>query len=885
MAEEEGPTETNGDDRPRMGERISLCLPNYDSGLIVHRGEDGFSTVVAQHFVAPENEAAEELVRLKFALRDANNHDFWAVLMDGLTGLADAQYGFVAKRILVNDEDSAVEMPPIGQPGSCLMGLAFHYNDGHGLKDLLRDYKYLAYGAPCAHMKHDKVFVIPDRLNDIITDNPNAFPFAAEAYIGVPLFQEGKCFAHFGLMWSAEGARRRKLSWNYLEMLLHALEDMITDRIVRGEGFAKPDPITSATISGSVIPHEAISVSQSLKPYARSLSHELRTPMQGVVGMLDVMHSTVQEAVEGETEPGVKDVFRTLRDNIEVVQDSSRRAVEAADNVVHAYDLNMQVPETPVGGLEDGESSGEQRLMSTRGKASDISLDDEQKTRKRRRSRSTDETEAAAAVKHRTLNPVGLFPLSQVFSGHREDDEARTNSSSHPSPKADIAPLQDVWDRYAPLNDAARRGSSPVSGPTPLPPLRQTVIRETVQSIVNESLRVGGRPDSAVAVTTELGERIEVRSRNSKGDVASKLVEWSVRSDVPEVLLVDDRDITKLLSCVFLNAVKFTEHGRISLMAQLSPSGRFLSVIVTDTGSGIPQAFLPNLFKPFTQEDESLTRQQDGLGLGLLVAKGLVRKMGGDLRCVRSDTSGPNKGSEFEIKLPITSTDERSVSNTPLARTPPPSSGAFSPIFDTPLPFDSPRPKSRGSVSQSHHLQERRVPRSTVRSPEAYKDTVPNEQPQYHRPHTSRHNSLDQPQFDRHLATSQPLTFLVAEDNKINRKLLVTMLSKLGYTDVYEAYDGAEAVRQMGLRREKAIDVVLMDLWMPNMDGYEAAERIFEASIRSKREPVTIMAVTADVTQGASARARQAGMTGLMTKPYKIVDLEKMIREYCPRVS
>ena len=70
--------------------------------------------------------------------------------------------------------------------------------------------------------------------------------------------------------------------------------------------------------------------------------------MQGVVGMLDVMHATVQEQIEGHSNTPLRRVFQGLKENIETVQDSSKRAVEAADNVVHAYDMNMQLPETPL---------------------------------------------------------------------------------------------------------------------------------------------------------------------------------------------------------------------------------------------------------------------------------------------------------------------------------------------------------------------------------------------------------------------------------------------------------------------------------------------------------------------------------------------------------
>jgi CheY-like chemotaxis protein len=137
------------------------------------------------------------------------------------------------------------------------------------------------------------------------------------------------------------------------------------------------------------------------------------------------------------------------------------------------------------------------------------------------------------------------------------------------------------------------------------------------------------------------------------------------------------------------------------------------------------------------------------------------------------------------------------------------------------------------------------------------------------------------------LANKYPLTFLVAEDNKINRKLLVSMLSKFGYKTIHEAHDGAEAVRQMTAPRktEEKIDVVLMDLWMPLMDGYEATERILshkssQSGAVGEQKP-TVLAVTADVTDGAQERAARVGMKGFMTKPYKMHDLQRLITEYC----
>ena len=355
------------------------------------------------------------------------------------------------------------------------------------------------------------------------------------------------------------------------------------------------------------------------------------------------------------------------------------------------------------------------------------------------------------------------------------------------------------------------------------------------------------------------------------------------------------------MSCVFLNAIKFTESGKVTLTAALSPKSRFIVVVIKDTGPGIPQHFLPYLFKPFSREDDSLTRQKDGLGLGLLVAKGLARRIGGDLVCVRSHTAGSQRGSEFELRVPISPAEVYSGSSTPSRTTTPTHGPLFAPTALSPRgPPASPLDRRRTSRTATPTNSKTPDPAPFVKASSPLNPSS-----------LSRRNSLSQlsmrhgsakkaPSFDRHLAQKYPLTFLVAEDNKINRKLLVSMLSKLGYATVYEAFDGAEAVRQMaidrGARGEREIDVVLMDLWMPGMDGYEATKKILAMDKYRKDElsmsedekgrgqtakRVTVLAVSADVTDEALERAKAVGMGGFMTKPYKLRDLERLIVEYC----
>ncbi|KAI4279578.1 MAG: hypothetical protein LQ337_000163 [Flavoplaca oasis] len=898
--------DTVGGNLVELMERTSLCVSGPHPGIAAHTGDEGFHEVVKEHFTAAENNAVEELVQLKKRLRESSTYDFWSLLMEGMTSITGAQYGFVTKRILVDDQDTAVEMPPIGEPGSCLLGVAFYYNDGHDLVDLHRDFKYLAYGAPCHNMKHDKVFLIPNKLQDFVLNNPNSFPFPTDAYIGVPLFIEGKCFGHFGMMWTTEGVAKKQLSWAYVEMLLHSLEDVILERLEEGMGFSKgPDK------PSKIIPAEAVTAQQSLKPYARSLSHELRTPMQGVVGMLDVMHATVQESLENQSDDAARKIFKTLRDNIEVVQDSSRRAVEAADNVVHAYDLNMQIPDTPNPPNDDeSESLDALSALSQADRRPNIVIKGNSISFQRSKRRRTASAEVERpAHKHRVLESRAVSPHTASLKTAVEESDNLTSGqggNSQSSLRSTPATLRTQETIEAMALDISEPESAAAT-----PGLRHTKVRDLLHLVVNESLRLGGRPESSVAEDTNRGEIIDVRTRNSNGQMSRKIVEWTVDPQVPDTMFVDERDLAKLVSCVFLNAIKFTDQGSIKLSATVSPRSRFIVINIEDTGQGIKQDFLPYLFKPYSREDDSLTRQKDGLGLGLLVAKGLARKIGGDLVCVRSNTTGPQKGTHFEMKVPITPSDTHSRVTSP-AGTPTPTRASL----DRPLLLDqqgrevrsSDRrriPQSRGAPSVTTNPSNT-LPRATTPLLPASSSRRNSLSHQAHSSPTRRASTKKANTFDRNLARKYPLTFLVAEDNRINRQLLVSMLSRLGYGDIHEAHDGKEAVRQMSIDRrgrgEKPIDVVLMDLWMPTMDGYEATEKILAMDrerrgqqgtpggnnenedgrgIRRTRAGVTVLAVSADVTDAALERASEVGMEGFMTKPYKLLDLERLIVEYC----
>ncbi|KAG0650826.1 Histidine kinase 1 [Hyphodiscus hymeniophilus] len=824
-------------------DRQSLCLPDFVKDSIVHAGDKGFKDVLRQYFPTAESNASERLVALKSKLRNASTHDFWGILMEEMCDITGSQCGFVAKRMLVDDQDSAVEMPELGEPGSCLMGVAFYINNGSDVKELYRDYRYHAYGTPCAHMKHDKVFIVPEKMADFLPNNPNPMPWKrSEAFIGLPLFTEGKCFAHFGMIWDSEGASKRKLGWSFLEMFLHSLEDMILQRILEGRGFTKEVAAPEST-SAKVIPLSAITASQSLKPYARSLSHELRTPMQGVVGMLDIMYSTVIDAIANQQSERVRSVFEDLKNHIEVVQDSSKRAVEAADNVVHAYDMNMQMPETPLT-PQDERSFATPKMDSSPNFLAATSTSGH----KRVRSEESDFNFGPPSKKMFTMTEAEILHTFYPTESTLTTDEG-------------LVPMTDMAESTKATSEVdcgsypatSKRGS-----PLPSPVLKSSshhrvVTRDFMKSLVAEILR-SGQPTSEKHTTTQLGEIIEVETLGSRGEVQERTIHLNIEPDVPQAIITEEQHLHFSLQKVIDNAIKFTESGSITITVKLAKNLQMVEIWVVDTGCGIAEESKPSLFKPHFQEDASISRSRDGLGLSLFNAKAHVRKnLGGDVTLERSATEGPAKGSEFLIRLPISILESGST-ETPLVGTP---------ITSTqpcrPSPWADQNTQSNFSSSESikNSLDLSSVPQS----------------PRKRAP------------INRNLAKEYPLNILIAEDNPTNRNVAIGSLNKLGYSkeNITIAYDGLDAVKryQESLSRPVAqrFDAILMDIWMPKMDGYEATAKIMElATLHGER--TTIVAVTADITEDCVRRSKQAGMHGFLAKPYKVLDIEHLILEH-----
>jgi signal transduction histidine kinase len=112
--------------------------------------------------------------------------------------------------------------------------------------------------------------------------------------------------------------------------------------------------------------------------------------------------------------------------------------------------------------------------------------------------------------------------------------------------------------------------------------------------------------------------------------------------------LGDRQRLAQVLTNLLVNAVKFTEHGRIDVTVETR--GREALLTVRDTGRGIDAAFRPKVFDPFAQADQSTTRLEGGLGLGLAIVRHVVEQHEGT---VSVTSEGLGKGAAFTVSLPI----------------------------------------------------------------------------------------------------------------------------------------------------------------------------------------------------------------------------------------
>jgi signal transduction histidine kinase/DNA-binding response OmpR family regulator/HAMP domain-containing protein len=303
----------------------------------------------------------------------------------------------------------------------------------------------------------------------------------------------------------------------------------------------------------------------------------------------------------------------------------------------------------------------------------------------------------------------------------------------------------------------------------------------------------------------------------------------------PEEIVTDPQRLRQILKNLLANGFKFTEHGNVHVQIGMAANGwsreigslvnasSVVSLSVSDTGIGIEEEQQQRIFEAFAQGDGSTARLYGGTGLGLSISRELVGLLGGEITVA----STPGEGSTFTVYLPT---------------------GRPAMVAPTFLTSVVPAPeRPRSLVAPVEWMVEHAGPSSDRR----------------------RSNGRGDSPIDG--------SKILVVDDDIRSTLAMTALLERGHADVIVAESGAEAIAT--LERVPDVDIVLMDILMPMMDGYETI-RAIRAIDRFKTLP--IIAVTLKAAANERQRCIDAGASDYVPKPVDTAELLAALRPWLP---
>jgi signal transduction histidine kinase/ActR/RegA family two-component response regulator len=288
--------------------------------------------------------------------------------------------------------------------------------------------------------------------------------------------------------------------------------------------------------------------------------------------------------------------------------------------------------------------------------------------------------------------------------------------------------------------------------------------------------------------------------------------EYRVAENIPDYVFCDRLRVTQLLLNLLSNAVKYTpRQGRVKLEVSEgsgAPTGyTTLAFVISDTGIGISKEFQKKLFEPFERENNTTVSKVMGSGLGMPICKGIVDSMGGSMTV----DSMQGRGTVITVHLAMRCKECDKQDEGVLATT----------IL---------RDNTENAIS---------IPAKTAVFTQK-------------RTHGTNKSGMKR-------------RVLVVEDNVLNREIAKELLEDDGYL-VETAEDGETSVVMIARSDKGYYDVVLMDIQMPGIDGYEAARSIRRLYDKEHAE-IPIIAMTANAFDEDMEKARSAGMDGYIAKP------------------
>jgi PAS domain S-box-containing protein len=413
---------------------------------------------------------------------------------------------------------------------------------------------------------------------------------------------------------------------------------------------------------------------------------------------------------------------------------------------------------------------------------------------------------------------------------------------------------------------------------------------------------------------------------------------YIIENNTPVTIGGDVTRLRQILTNLINNAIKFTETGEVFISVKAKPikNNRYEILFgVKDTGIGIPANKMDRLFKSFSQVDTSTTRTHGGTGLGLAISKRLAEMMGGKI-WVESE---PGKGATFyftvitqsvasQQKVYLRSIPQlkgqkvlvvddnftnRRILNAQLENWGLVPIATESPItalnwmnetkFDLCL-LDFLMPEMDG-IELTKEIRKIKngfnVPIIILTSIGKKEDisnykelnlsgylNKPIKQSQLYDSLVNVLGGAEEVKpetaprllkIDPTLGEKRPLKILVAEDNVVNQKVAIRILSRMGYRAdvVANGYEVIDAVRKI------TYDVIFMDILMPEMDGFEAT-KLIQDEFQPENRP-KIIAMTANAMQGDKEICLQAGMDDYVSKPVRVEDMQDILIKWGGRIT
>jgi signal transduction histidine kinase/HAMP domain-containing protein/CheY-like chemotaxis protein len=324
--------------------------------------------------------------------------------------------------------------------------------------------------------------------------------------------------------------------------------------------------------------------------------------------------------------------------------------------------------------------------------------------------------------------------------------------------------------------------------------------------------------------------------------------EVAVGEEVPREMYSDEQRLQQILRNLLSNAIKFTAAGKVELrVSRVAEPGLHIrdatdvvAFVVSDTGIGIAPEKLPVIFEAFQQADGTTNRKYGGTGLGLSISREIARLLGG--RIVAE--SEPGQGSTFTLYVPVVSPGHSATGPAVEGRPSPPPLQAV-PGADRPEPLCAAR-ESDGSWP-------------FAAAPE----------PDDSWPVPAKLETWTTGRAGRVLAGRQ---VLIVDDDIRNVFALTHVLGRVGMTVLY-AENGQEGIETLG--RQPDVAVVLMDIMMPGLDGYETIAAV-RRTPRWARLP--IVALTAKAMPGDREKSIARGADDHVPKP---VDVDRLLTVVC----